>query len=69
MDSLLRKNNIIIKEISMFDKKAEEATINLIVAQEELDWAKDLKKTIEYDVEKIKSELVNYLRYKYIKFE
>lgn len=69
MDSLLRKNNIITKEISMFDKKAEEATINLIVAQEELDWAKDLKKTIEYDVEKIKSELVNYLRYKYIKFE
>lgn len=59
---LVRRNREINKELCIFDKKAEEATINLIVAQEELDWAKDLKKTIEYDVEKIKAELVNYLR-------
>jgi chromosome segregation ATPase len=62
LDSLKRKYNIINKEINIYDRKAEEATINLIVAQEELDWTKDLKKTIEYDVEKIKTELVNYLR-------
>jgi myosin heavy subunit len=62
LESLKRKYSLICKEINIFDKKAEEATINLIVAQEELDWTKDLKKTIEFDVEKIKSELISYLR-------
>ena len=50
------------KELVLFDKKADEATVELIAAQEELDEAREQKTSIESDIEALKAELLTYLK-------
>ena len=62
IELLLQKNCIINKEIVIFDKKAEEATLDLLIAQEELDSVKDTKKVLEDNIDAIKFDLFSYLK-------
>lgn len=59
---MLRKASLASKEKSVFDKKADEATIELIVAKEELEAVRDEKKKVEKSIEEIKSELVKFMK-------
>lgn len=44
------------------DKKADEATVELIVAREELETLREEKKSVEKSIEAIKSELILFLK-------
>lgn len=62
LEHLIRKASMANREKTMFDKKADEATIELIVAQEELEAVREEKKSVEKSIEEIKSELVKFMK-------
>lgn len=62
MESIKKKNNLMTKELVLFDKKADEATAELIAAQEELEMVRDQKANMQADIESMKVELLNYLK-------
>ena len=53
---------MINKEMHIFDKKAEEATMDLLLAQEELDATRDAKKTLDQNMSAMKFDLFGYLK-------
>lgn len=59
---MIRRVSMANKEKTLFDKKADEATIELIVAQEELEAVREEKKSVEKSVEEIKSELMKFMK-------
>lgn len=62
MEKLIKVTSKLTKEKHIVDKKADEATIELIVAKEELDAVKEEKKNVEKSIDSIKAELVEFLK-------
>ena len=50
------------KELKVLDKRADSVTIELIIAQQELDCMQERKSQLEKDIGELKCELVNYLK-------
>jgi len=62
MESIKKKNSLMTKELVLFDKKADEATAELIAAQEELEIVREQKTNMQADIESMKAELLSYLK-------
>lgn len=58
----MKKNSMINKEMVIFDRKAEEATMDLLLAQEQLETATEKRQTIEMNIDALKFDLFGYLK-------
>jgi chromosome segregation ATPase len=62
LEILMKKNTMVNKEMFIFDRKAEEATVDLLLAQEQLESVKEQKKMIEANIDALRFDLFGYLK-------
>ncbi len=62
VEILMKKNTMVNKEMFIFDRKAEEATVELLLAQEQLENVKEQKKLIEANIDALRFDLFGYLK-------
>ena len=61
VELLGKKSAMLSKEVTVFDRKAEEATMELLMAQEELEGVRDAQRTLEANVDALKMDLFGYV--------